>query len=75
MSAEQRVAATKIMKRNLADHDDWIVLNASIETLAKWATKDDGLARWLKPHLERLSKDDRKSVASRARKKLSALNA
>ena len=56
------------MKRNLSSHDDWIVLNATIETLSDWAMADQGLRRWLKPHLERLSDDSRKSVASRAAK-------
>ncbi len=73
MNDGQRKAATDIMKRNLKSHDDWIVLNATMETLSKWASKDWALAKWLKPHLDRLSADSRKSVASRASKKLKAL--
>ena len=73
MNDGQRKAATDIMKRNLKSHDDWIVLNATMETLSKWASKDGALANWLKPHLDRLSADSRKSVASRAAKKLKAL--
>ena len=73
MSEEQRAAAGKIMKRNLAQHDDWIVLKASAETLGKWARNDPSLAKWLMPHLGRLSKDSRKTVASKARKVLAAL--
>ncbi|MEM9523659.1 MAG: hypothetical protein AAF982_06655, partial [Pseudomonadota bacterium] len=64
MNERQRAAALKIMKRNLSDHDDWIVLNETIETLAAWAAKDPVLTKWLRPHLERLSSDGRKSVAS-----------
>lgn len=74
LSKDQRKAAIAIMKRNLKGHDDWIVLNATIETLSKWAGKDAALAKWIRPHLERLSKDSRKSVASRATKKLNALS-
>ncbi len=73
MSASQRAAALALMQRNLEQHDDWIVLNATIETLADWAHADGALKRWLRPHLERLSQDGRKSVASRAGKKLRAL--
>jgi len=69
MDQDQRAGALRMMKRNLSSHDDWIVLNATIETLSDWAMADQGLMRWLKPHLERLSADSRKSVASRAAKK------
>ncbi|MDE0711272.1 MAG: hypothetical protein OXH60_03960 [Rhodospirillales bacterium] len=68
MDQDQWAGALRIMKRNLSSHDDWIVLNATIETLSDWAMADQGLRRWLKPHLERLSADRRKSVASRAAK-------
>lgn len=68
MDQDQRAGALRIMKRNLSSHDDWIVLNATIETLSDWAMADQGLRRWLKPHLERLSADRRKSVVSRAAK-------
>ncbi len=60
--------AQSTMKRNLAHHNDWIVLNTTMEILAKWADKDAELKEWLKPHLERHTKDKRKSVANRARK-------
>ncbi|MDA4847308.1 hypothetical protein [Hoeflea poritis] len=73
MDEKQRSAALAIMKRNLENHDDWIVLNNSMETLSKWAGADADLLNWLRPHLERLSADARKSVASRASKKLRAL--
>ena len=73
LDQDQKTAATALMKRNLQEHDDWIVLNTTIETLSKWAGKDDALASWLRPPLERLSTDSRKSVANRASKKLKAL--
>ncbi len=72
MNKRQREAALKIMKRNLANHDDWIVLNTTMETLTDWAAEDRALTQWLRPHLLRLSSDRRKSVASRAAKKLRA---
>ena len=73
MTAEQKSAALKIMQRNLAGHRDWIVLNHTMETLAGWAAHDRALGEWLRPHLERLSKDSRKSVSRRALRKLAEM--
>lgn len=73
MDADQIKVAKEIMKSNLAHHDDWIVLNETIKTLALWAKKDDDLKYWMQPHLIRLSKDKRKSVAKRAAKNLELL--
>ena len=74
LSDAQQTRATDIMKRNLAEHDDWIVLNNSMKILSKWAKEDEGLRQWLRPHCERLSGETRKSVAGRARKALTLLN-
>lgn len=68
LSKGQKDKAIVLLKRNLEQHDDWIVLNHTIETLAKWSKDDAALCIWLKPNLERLSKDHRKSVAKRASK-------
>ena len=71
MSDAQHSRAIEIMKNNLANHNDWIVLNNSIQVLTEWAVMDEGdnaLKDWLRPHLERLASDPRKSVAARARK-------
>jgi len=68
MDEVQMNSAKEIMKRNLATHDDWIVLNNSMETLGQWSKKDVELKAWLLPHLQRLSQDSRKTVAKRASK-------
>ncbi len=68
MSDQQIEEATRLMKHNLANHTDWIVLNTTMETLGKWAKKNIALKTWLAPHLDRLAKDERKSVAGRANK-------
>ena len=65
--------AQALLKRNLAEKTDWIVLNTTMETLTGWAKGDEALADWLRPHLERLAGDNRKSVAARARKYQKAL--
>lgn len=70
MSDHQKTAAVEIVKNNLENHTDWIVLNYSMQTLFDWDAEDTGLRLWLVPHLERLSQDKRKSVAKRASKLL-----
>ncbi|MDJ0684601.1 MAG: hypothetical protein QNJ84_07870 [Alphaproteobacteria bacterium] len=75
MDPAQRMAALAIMKRNLAEHEDWIVLNMTMETLSAWAQDDPDLRTWLLPHLKRLASDRRKSIKGRAEKKLRALGA
>ena len=67
-TAEQLAAAKSIVKTNLVEEPDWIVLNNSMETLAKWSKSDNDLKVWLKPQLERLQNDPRNSVAKRAKK-------
>lgn len=70
LSDEQRSRAVEIMQKNLAEHDDWIVLNNSMKVLGAWADDDEDLRSWLRPHARRLAEDPRKSVASNARKLL-----
>ena len=69
-SAAQRDRSLEIMKGNLAHHEDWIVLNNSMQVLYEWSIDDPALADWLTPHLERLTHERRKSVAARATKLL-----
>ncbi|BDD00703.1 hypothetical protein [Persicobacter psychrovividus] len=73
MTENQIGQAKKIMKNNLAHHHDWIVLNQTMDTLTKWAKKDAELSQWIRPHLERLATDKRKSVAGRAKKMMEKL--
>lgn len=73
MNAGQCSRALALVQRNLAEHSDWIVLNNSIEYLLARAPRDVKLRAWLLPHLHRLAKDHRKSVARRAEKALAKL--
>lgn len=73
MTAEQFERAKALVMRNLAEHQDWIVLNTSMDVLTRWAKEDAALRDWLPPHLERLSKDPRKSVSKRAANAMKAL--
>ncbi len=71
-TAAQRTRSVEIMQYNVAHHDDWIVLNNSMQVLHEWSLDEPAIAEWLAPHLIRLSADRRKSVASRAAKLLTA---
>jgi hypothetical protein len=73
MSGTQLEQAKGILKNNLENHTDWIVLNTTMDTLGKWSLKDVGLKQWLLPRLERLSGDARKSVSGRAKKWMNQL--
>ena len=73
MTPTQRQQAEAVLKRNLAHHTDWIVLNQTMKTLGGWAKEDPALLHWLVPHLERLSGDGRKSVSKTAAKTLTTL--
>jgi hypothetical protein len=75
LTSAQHNDALTIMKRNLEHHDDWIVLNTTMEKLFIWSVQDEQLAGWLRPQLERLASDPRKSVSKRATKFLSKLTA
>jgi len=74
MSPTQAEQALDLLKRNLAKHDDWIVLNTTIDVLTRWAKADISLACWITPHLKRLTNDQRKSVSKRAAKALNTLS-
>ncbi len=69
----QRLNAEEILKTNLATHNDWIVLNQTMDTLGKWSKKNDALSTWILPHLERIAQDERKSVSKKANKTLTML--
>lgn len=73
LTTEQHTKALAHMKHNIEHHDDWIVLNTTMNTLVKWAKKDEKLQNWLRPQLERLKSDKRKSVAGKATKLLAKL--
>lgn len=73
MTSDQLKIARQQLINNLKNHNDWIVLNMTMDTLTHWALKDDHLKKVILPHLHRLSGDSRKSVASKANKMLVVL--
>ena len=73
LSDDQARRAIGLLQRILTSSTDWIVLNVTMDVLTEWAHQDPPLTGWLTPELERLRKDDRKSVAKRAAKRLADL--
>ena len=74
MTDAQKQASRTHLQANLAQHDDWIVLNTTMDTLGSWALKDHDLKKWLRPHLNRLKEESRKSVARKAQKTLDQIS-
>ena len=73
MTNVQVKQAIKIMMNNIKYHNDWIVLNTTMQTLGEWAKKDLKLKKLLLPNLIRLSQDSRKSVSKQAIKTMKQL--
>lgn len=74
MSPEQYSKSKSILKHNLENDKDWIVINWTMQTLAEWAVTEPDLREWLKPRLVNFSKDNHKSISGRAKRLLNELN-
>lgn len=74
MQSEQLIQAKSIIKNNLENESDWIVIKNSMETLGKWAKNDIELKDWLIPHLKKHQSDGRKTVSKKAEKILNLLS-
>jgi len=75
LTPEQRTAACRILKRNLAEKKDWIVVRSSMETLAKLSQDDDQLRTEVLVILKELLADRHPSTVARARTLVAALEA
>lgn len=75
LSQDQERQAVDLLQRNLVESTDWIVLNVTMDVLAAWSEQQPALVSWLVPQLERLRHDHRRSVATRAAKRLAQLTA
>lgn len=73
LTETRRRQAIDLLLGYLDESGDWIVLNTSAGILTEWARSDPKLARSLRPRLERLTTDRRKSVARRATRCLEAI--
>lgn len=69
----QIAKAKEIMKNNLINHKDWIVINTTMQTLAMWARSDEDLREWILPVLKRFTLDEHVSISSRAQKLIKIL--
>jgi len=70
VSGDQKQKVIEILKNNLVNCSDWIVLNFTMEALVFYSKSYPQIKPWLKPHLQKLTLDTRKSVANRAKKYL-----
>lgn len=75
LTAAQRGRAVAVLKRNLKRYDDWLVINLTLEGLARFAHDDPPLRAELIPVLQAHQASGRKSIATRATKLLSELRA
>jgi hypothetical protein len=70
LAAEQQARAITLLKLNLEEYDDWIVINLTLEALAKFARRDSELRREFHTILIKFQYSPKKSIASRVRKLL-----
>jgi hypothetical protein len=75
LTPKQRAAAYLLLKRNLAEKKDWIVVNYSMETLAKLSQDDGQLRKEVLVILKGLLSDPHPSIVVRAHKLIAALEA
>lgn len=75
LTPKNKADAVALLREVLETCDDWIVVNNTLETLGHWAERDAQLKRWLKPRLLRYSGDRRKSVAKKAQRIATRLEA
>ena len=70
LSPRQRERAAALLRKNLDESSDWIVLNHSLDTMAVLARQDPQLVPDLHGYLRRYEHSSYKSLSSRARKLL-----
>lgn len=75
LTAAQRDRAIAILRRNLTEYDDWIVINLTLEALAHFAADDATLRQELIPILRSHTDAPRRSIAKRATRLLAQLEA
>lgn len=69
----QKLKAKEIVMNNLRNHNDWIVLNTSMETAFFWSKSDAKIKSELIELLNIHMEDKRRSVSNRAKKYLNSL--
>jgi len=70
LSPRQRERAAVLLRQNLDESSDWIVLNHSLDTMAVLARQDPLLVPTLCGYLRRYERSSHKSLSSRAHKLL-----
>ncbi len=73
LSPQQKENAVTIIKNQLKNSNDWIVIIHCIEFFEKVAKTDEILKKWLLSHFTKVTHDKRKSVSKRAQKAIDPL--
>jgi hypothetical protein len=73
LNTKDKATAISVLKINLLQSKDWIVLNWTLDSLAKFALDDARLRQWFIGVLRQYQGSDYKSIASRARRLLAQL--
>jgi len=73
LTPKQKAGAIRLLKRNLSQSTDWIVINCTMDSLAKFAQNNPRLRREFVETLREYQNSSYKSIASRARRLLARL--
>ncbi|MGH9829343.1 MAG: hypothetical protein ACREDR_39505, partial [Blastocatellia bacterium] len=73
LNVKERSDAVRLLKRNLSQSKDWIVITCTMDSLAHFAQDDVRLRRWFIDELREYQGSEYKSIATRARKLLAKL--
>ncbi|HKV38178.1 MAG TPA: hypothetical protein VJX67_03115 [Blastocatellia bacterium] len=73
LSSNEKTRAIRLLKRNLSQSKDWIVINCTMNSLAKFALENARLRKEFVGMLVKYRSSGYKSIASRARKLLAQL--
>ena len=73
LDAKDKAAAVRLLKRNLSQSKDWIVINCTMDSLAKFSRENPRLRQWFIGVLREYQTNEYKSISSRAKKLLAQL--
>lgn len=73
LNPQEIVEVIRKLQSNFETYDDWITRNITMEVLGNFAIHDDALSAYLMPKLEKLTKDKKISISTRAKKILKEL--
>jgi hypothetical protein len=73
LERNERATAVRLLKGNLSQSKDWIVITCTMQSLVVFAQQDSRLRKWFVDVLRDFKTSEYKSIATRARKLLAQL--